>query len=105
MVYVDDILVTGNLVDEVQSLINQLHLQFSFKDLSHLKNFFGIEMTYISIGIHLCQVEYIKYLLPRVGMTNSNSIITSMVFGTNLKIYDGVPLKDPSTYISVVGDL
>lgn len=44
LVYVDDIIITGNAHDEIQSLKKILSLEFAMKDLGELKYFLGIEI-------------------------------------------------------------
>ena len=46
MVYVDDIIVTGNNSIEIQAFIKQLADWFSLKDLGPLNYFLGIEATF-----------------------------------------------------------
>ncbi|GKD00094.1 ribonuclease H-like domain-containing protein, partial [Tanacetum coccineum] len=44
LVYVDDIVVTGNCVDEIEKFKTFLKSKFKIKDLGHLKYFLGIEV-------------------------------------------------------------
>ncbi|CAL9203433.1 unnamed protein product, partial [Musa hybrid cultivar] len=46
LVYVDDIIVTGNDPLEVQTFLNQLADRFSLKDLGPLSYFLGMEATF-----------------------------------------------------------
>ncbi|KAG8499958.1 hypothetical protein CXB51_006541 [Gossypium anomalum] len=43
LVYVDDIIVTGNLPDSIDVFVRQLHCEFSLKDMRDLHYFLGIE--------------------------------------------------------------
>ena len=45
IVYVDDIIITGNDLTEIQGLEGQLDQQFQVKKLGSLKYFLGIEFT------------------------------------------------------------
>ena len=44
--YVDDIIITGGDIDSILILKTELDRQFEMKDLSYLRHFLGIEVTY-----------------------------------------------------------
>ena len=46
LVYVDDIIITGNNLEEIKSVKTQLKNKFEMKDLGHLNYFVGIEVAY-----------------------------------------------------------
>ena len=62
IVYVDDMVVTGNDSEERKALQNYLSREFEMKDLGHLKYFLGIEVSRSSEGI-LSQRKYVLDLL------------------------------------------
>lgn len=85
LVYVDDILITGNSSTNIHTLKHNLNKIFSLKDLGLLHYFLGIEVKYKDSGdIHLCQKKYIQDLLTRAHMDKAKPINTPMV--TNLKL-------------------
>ena len=45
LIYVDDVIVTGNNSEAVQAIISTLSTKFSLKDLGSLKYFLGIEIN------------------------------------------------------------
>lgn len=55
LIYVDDILVTGNDGEFIKSLIHELNNHFAMRLLGPLKQFLGIDVTYTSFGITLSQ--------------------------------------------------
>ena len=55
MVYVDDILIASNNVQEVETLKVYLDQHFKLKDLGGLKYFLGLEIARSDKGIILCQ--------------------------------------------------
>ncbi|KAJ0528553.1 putative RNA-directed DNA polymerase [Helianthus annuus] len=67
LVYVDDIVVTGNSVDEVSKIKGILNSNFQIKDLGKLKYFLGIEVLYNESGVCLNQRKYCLELLSAFG--------------------------------------
>ncbi|KAG8498333.1 hypothetical protein CXB51_007179 [Gossypium anomalum] len=106
LVYVDDIIVTGNLPDSIDVFVRQLHCEFSLKDMGDLHYFLGIEVTRTSVGsLHLCQRKYIRDLLERSGLANAKHVNTPMVSSSVLSEDDGDRLSDPTEYRSLAGAL
>ncbi|KAJ9693227.1 hypothetical protein PVL29_012112 [Vitis rotundifolia] len=105
LVYVDDIIVTGSHSTQVTHLIQQLHHQFSLKDLGSLHYFLGLEVHRTPTGIHLSQAKYITDLLTRAAMLDAKPCPTPMSSNTNLSLHDGVALENGSDYRSFVGAL
>ena len=68
IVYVDDIVVTGNDVEEVSHLKACLAKEFEMKDLGPLRYFLGIEVARSNKGIFISQRKYILDLLEETGM-------------------------------------
>ncbi|CAL5418427.1 unnamed protein product [Camellia sinensis] len=68
IVYVDDIVVTGNDEEEVTHLKMLLAKEFEIKDLGSLRYFLGIEVARSDKGIFLSQRKYILDLLEETGM-------------------------------------
>ncbi|GKA28268.1 ribonuclease H-like domain-containing protein [Tanacetum coccineum] len=64
LVYVDDIIITGNSVSEIENLKSK----FMIKDLGKLKYFLGIEVGDTEKGICLNQRKYVLDLLSEYGM-------------------------------------
>lgn len=59
LIYVDDIIVTGNNTKVLESFIKQLNVVFSLKDLGPLHYFLGIEAQRYASGMYLKQSKYI----------------------------------------------
>nr|KYP51561.1 hypothetical protein KK1_026589 [Cajanus cajan] len=105
LVYVDNIILTGNSPSLLQKLIDQLNEIFSLKDLGTLDYFLGIEVKPISDGrLLLSQHKYIFDLLTKVKMEDSKGISTPMIGGQQLA-KAGTLFDDPTLYRSVVGAL
>lgn len=69
LVYVDDIVITGNNQVEIDKFKVYLNSKFLIKDLGKLKYFLGIEVLQSDSGICLSQRKYALDLLAEFGMT------------------------------------
>ncbi|RVW75978.1 Retrovirus-related Pol polyprotein from transposon RE1 [Vitis vinifera] len=76
IVYVDDMVVTGNDPEERKALQNYLSREFEMKDLGPLKYFLGIEVSQSSEGIFLFQRKYALDLLQETGMSGCQPVNT-----------------------------
>lgn len=63
LVYVDDILITGNSGNSLSKLILDLGAEFSLKDLGTLHYFLGVEVERTPAGLLLSQTQYTKNIL------------------------------------------
>lgn len=54
LVYVDDILIAGNSLEEFDKIKAVLHYNFKIKNLRQLKYFLGLEVAHSKQGISLC---------------------------------------------------
>ena len=66
--YVDDIILTGDHVDEIARINVALGKEFEVKDLGDLKYFLGMEVARSKRGIYVSQRKYILDLLEETGM-------------------------------------
>lgn len=105
LIYIDDILLTGNILPQIMNLIQTLGKLFSMKDLGPLNYFLGIEVTYKGDCVHLTQAKYATDLLVRTGFTDCKPLSTPSAPGQKLSMYSGEPLCDPTEYRQVVGAL
>ncbi|CAA6664134.1 unnamed protein product [Spirodela intermedia] len=65
LIYVDDIIITGNDDKEIQNLSNCLVQEFDVKTLGRLKYFLGIKVAHSSKDMFISQRKYIIDLLAR----------------------------------------
>ena len=105
LVYVDDILLTGNDVRAIQGLITQLNGMFSLKDLGEIDYFLGIQVKHTESGLHLSQTKYITDLLARAKMQFAKPVSAPMTHGLRLTAYGSDPVQSPQLYRSIVGAL
>ncbi|KAJ0700404.1 putative RNA-directed DNA polymerase [Helianthus annuus] len=105
LVYVDDIIITGNNAETVSKLITRLHSLFALKDLGQLHYFLGVEVIHKKADFVLSQRKYIGDILHRSGLTDCKPISTPMSTSHVLLPDDSPPLDDPSRYRQTVGAL
>ncbi|GJZ31830.1 putative RNA-directed DNA polymerase [Tanacetum coccineum] len=79
LVYVDDIIITGNNSSEIDKFKEFLRTKFMIKDLGNLKYFLGIEVINTDKGICLNQRKYVLDLLSDYGMLACKPARTPMI--------------------------
>ena len=105
LLYVDDIILTGNNSNHVSSLVHALSSVFDLKDLGDLHYFLGVQISRTPFGLTLTQTKYASDVLHRFHMENSKPTKTPCCPSTRLLPHDGVALSDPTEYRSMVGAL
>ncbi|GKD49774.1 ribonuclease H-like domain-containing protein [Tanacetum coccineum] len=78
LVYVDDIVITGNDSVEINKVKEFLSSKFQIKDLGKLKYFLGIEILEENDGVFISQRKYCLELLQEFGMLACKPISTPM---------------------------
>jgi hypothetical protein len=78
LLYVDDMLITGNDSEYIAFVKAHLSEQFLMSDLGPLSYFLRIEVSSTSDGIYLSQEKYIQDLLARSSLTDHRTIETPM---------------------------
>ena len=63
LLYVDDMIITGDDLSGIQELKDFLSQQFEMKDLGHLSYLLGLEITHSTDGLYITQAEYASDLL------------------------------------------
>uniref|UniRef100_A0A803NUD0 Reverse transcriptase Ty1/copia-type domain-containing protein n=1 Tax=Cannabis sativa TaxID=3483 RepID=A0A803NUD0_CANSA len=105
IIYVDDMVVTGNDPVERKALQNYLSREFEMKDLGPLKYFLGIEVSRSKRGIFLSQRKYALDLLKEIGMSACQPINTPIEEGLKLRMEDDQVPVDKERYQRLVGRL
>lgn len=70
IVYVDDILITGNSQELIAQVKDFLHSQYKIKDLGPMKYFLGLELARNSEGNFLNQHKYVLDILADTGLAS-----------------------------------
>jgi hypothetical protein len=104
IVYVDDIVLTGDDIVEMAKVKEKLAVDFEIKDLGSMRYFLGMEVARSKDGIVVSQQKYILDLLKETGMSGCRPADTPM--DPNAKLWEkgSVPV-DTGRYQRLVGKL
>ncbi|XP_020706045.1 uncharacterized protein LOC110116696 [Dendrobium catenatum] len=105
LVYVDDIIITGNNQQEIQKLINNLRTKFTMKDLGLISQFLGIQVVHTTYGLHLNQQQFANTILSRAGMSNCKPVSTPFQLKNSNQKSDSNAFSNPSLYRQIAGSL
>ncbi|KAL5577449.1 hypothetical protein UlMin_019148 [Ulmus minor] len=105
LVYVDDLIITGDDEAEILRTKENLSVRFQMKELGQLKHFLGLEVDRTQEGIFLCQQKYAKDLLKGFGMLECKPISTPMEPNAKMCAHEGKDLEDATMYRQLVGSL
>jgi hypothetical protein len=105
LLYVDDIVLTGNNATFLSQLITNLSKVFELKDLGTLSFFLGLQIQRSSAGLSLTQTKYATDLLNKHNMQHCSPCKTPCVPHVRLSATEGTPLTDVLAYRSLVGAL
>ncbi|KAK9062368.1 hypothetical protein SSX86_019554 [Deinandra increscens subsp. villosa] len=107
LVYVDDIILTGNNLNELNKIKSLLQSKFMIKDLGELKYFLGIEVIKSDAGICLSQRKYCIELLAEYGLTGCKPVATPIELNYSLvkSCKNSQPLFNITGYQRLIGKL
>ncbi|GJV87558.1 retrovirus-related pol polyprotein from transposon TNT 1-94 [Tanacetum coccineum] len=105
IIYVDDMIITGNDKEEITKLKKNLFTEFEMKDLGRLKYFLGIEVLRSKQGIFMYQKKYVLDLLAEIGMVDCKPADTPMIVNQKLYMEKKARLADKGRYQRMVGKL
>ena len=105
IVYVDDIILTGNCDEEIHKLKRILAKEFEIKDLGNLEYFLGMEVGRSKRGIVVSQHKYILDLLREIKMLECKPAKTPMNHTVKLGTLTGSAPIDKSRFQRLVGKL
>jgi len=98
LVYVDDVVLTGNDLDEISNITSLLHDTFKIKNLGDLTYFLGFKVARSVTGINLSQRKYTLDLLKDTGMLDSAPVSTPMHVSKHKVVENTDILPDPTPY-------
>ncbi|XP_057740475.1 uncharacterized mitochondrial protein AtMg00810-like [Arachis stenosperma] len=106
LVYVDDIIITGDSEGAISQVIQQLNDKFALKDLGDLHYFLEIQVTKTNAGgLVLSQEKYIKDLVKKVEIEDCEPCHTPLPSSVTFSAFGGSVFNNPRLYISVVRNL
>ncbi|RZB42128.1 Retrovirus-related Pol polyprotein from transposon RE2 [Glycine soja] len=105
IVYVDDIVITGNDATKIVQLKEHLFSHFQTKDLGYLKYFLGIEVAQSGDGVVISQRKYALDILEETGMQNCRPVDSPMDPNLKLMADQSDIYPDPERYRRLVGKL
>jgi hypothetical protein len=105
VIYVDDLIITGDSDAYIFDLKKLLKQKFQMKDLGELRYFLGIEVIQSPKGIWLLQRQYALNKLFKYGMIGCKPISIPLEQNVKLNLYEGDLVDDTTMYICIVGSL
>ncbi|XP_020687437.1 uncharacterized protein LOC110103174 [Dendrobium catenatum] len=105
LVYVDDILITGNNTKAISDLLHQLHLKFTMKHLGTANQFLGIHIKTLPDEYFLSQSTYALSLLQQINLDKCNSMCNPSFMKQPKQISPVNTLPDATTYRRITGAL
>jgi hypothetical protein len=105
LLYVDDLLITGDDSERIANLKDALKREFEMTDLGAANVYLGAEIRRCARGILLTQTSYIHKLLAKYGLTNCNPSQLPMDPNLTLQRQMNSEAVDTELYRSMVGSL
>ncbi|XP_057755675.1 uncharacterized mitochondrial protein AtMg00810-like [Arachis stenosperma] len=105
LVYVDNLILAGNDLGEINAVKTVLDDRFKIKDIGDLKFFIGMEVARSKEGILLNQRKYAMDILKDASFENCKPASTLMDYSTELNKTKGVLLSNSTEYQKLVGKL
>ncbi|KAL5697881.1 hypothetical protein ACHQM5_028985 [Ranunculus cassubicifolius] len=104
LLYVDDMIITGDNDAEIFRLRDELSTRFEMKNLGEAHSFLGLEIVKTD-GYFVSKGCYATTLLERFGMASTTPISTPMEPQLRLQKIELEPLDDVTKYRQLVGSL
>ncbi|XP_020685792.1 uncharacterized protein LOC110102004 [Dendrobium catenatum] len=105
LIYVDNILLTGNSPTEIDRLLTSLHKQFQMRNLGSLAHFLGIQTVHTKYGILLHQQQYAHRILAKAGMQNAKPVANPSSGKSSINSNPTNKFANPHLYCQLIGSL
>ncbi|GJU79091.1 ribonuclease H-like domain-containing protein [Tanacetum coccineum] len=108
LVYVDDLVITGNSKIEIEKFKSLLNKKFKIKDLGELKYFLGIEVLKTKSGLCLNQRKHCLELLHEFSLLACRHVVTPLpenIFLSHKETDDDKFLRNITSYQKLVRKL
>ena len=83
LIYVDDILLTGNSSSQIAKFIAHLSAVFHMKDLGDIHYFLGLQIHREESKITVTQTRYLLSLLQKFGLDGAKPVNTPLASGAS----------------------
>ena len=103
--YVDDLLVTGSSLNQIEKFKDEMKNVFEMTDLGQMTFFLGMEVQQNNDEIFICQKKYAKEILMKFHMEECKVTSTPMNNKEKFCEKDGAPKVDEELYRSLIGCL
>lgn len=103
LIYVDDMILTGNSDHALKVFKDYLSSCFKMKDLGELKYFLGIEVARSKSGFYLSQQKYALDIISKTGLLGAKPATFSLEHNHKLAILTSELLSDPVPYRRLIG--
>ncbi|PKU61149.1 Retrovirus-related Pol polyprotein from transposon TNT 1-94 [Dendrobium catenatum] len=105
LMYVDDLLITGNNHKDISTVIDKLSQQFTMKHLGQVHEFLGIKIDRSTNTYFLSQRKYTESILHQARLTNCKSLANPNCTKLPSNLQEDPVLSDPTTYRRIIGSL
>ncbi|KAL0436865.1 UNVERIFIED_CONTAM: Retrovirus-related Pol polyprotein from transposon RE1 [Sesamum radiatum] len=105
IVYVDDVLLTGNSLPALDAVKHYLDDLFTIKDLGNAKYFLGLELARSNQGTYVTQRKYLLDIVHDCHLDDAKATTTPLPAGIKFDASSGPCLASPERYRRLVGRL
>lgn len=105
LLYVDDMIITGNSSYLLTTVLEKLNKSFRMKDLGQLSYFLGIQVHHHSEELFLSQQKYAEDILAVAGMSDCSSMPTPLPLQLDRVPDQLVLFPNPTYFRSLAGKL
>ncbi|PKU66914.1 Retrovirus-related Pol polyprotein from transposon TNT 1-94 [Dendrobium catenatum] len=105
LMYVDDILITGNNPTLISDIISKLSVQLTMKHLGEASDFLGIRINLHSNGYFLSQYNYAYKILQQVHLTECKPLANPACTKAPANLAPDPVIHDPGIYKKITGSL
>ncbi|PKU81867.1 Retrovirus-related Pol polyprotein from transposon TNT 1-94 [Dendrobium catenatum] len=105
LVYVDDILITGNDDSKISCLVDQMKSAFTMKDLGLANQFLGITIDHIQDKFFMSQSQYALSILAQAELHNCNPVANPSSSKTPVTHEGDSSCFDDIQYRQIIGSL
>ncbi|PKU88027.1 Retrovirus-related Pol polyprotein from transposon TNT 1-94 [Dendrobium catenatum] len=105
LIYVDDLLITGNSSVKIQDIINMLNTKFTMKHLGAANSFMGIQIKRTADIFFLSQKPYANFILQMAELHHCNPLSNPTCTKMPAVFSPDKILGEPITYRRIIGSL